>query len=160
MSETKQIASQIRDFSELVDDPEKWRVLVPEDAFDGVKGRLDTVDEGLGTEYDGITLCYTQHHDQARVEFKADLSDATGQDTQPLGEVSVASDDDRGLYEKYEVRKDGEPVESCFVLEPESDSAAREALIEYAEHTDDEELAADLRSGVADICTRGGSDGD
>lgn len=65
---------------------------------------------------------------------------------------------DRGLYEKYEVRKDGEIVEDCFVLEPESDSAAREALITYAERTDDDELAADLREWVVDICTQGDPD--
>ncbi len=61
---------------------------------------------------------------------------------------------EKGLYRKYRVEKDGEPVENCFVLEPESDSAAREALIEYAEHTDDEDLAEDLREWVTDICTR------
>lgn len=60
-----------------------------------------------------------------------------------------------GLYEKYEVTKDGEPVEDCFVLEPEDDSAAREALIRYAEETDNEELAEDLREWVVELCTRG-----
>ena len=88
---------------------------------------------------------------------------------QRVGVVRLAEDDggefvddaehelvtDGGLYEKYEVRKDGEPVEDCFVLEPESDSAAREALIEYAEHTDDDELATDLREWIIDICTQG-----
>lgn len=57
---------------------------------------------------------------------------------------------EQGLYEKYEVRKNGEPVVDCFVLEPENDSAAREALIRYAEETDDEELAEDLREWVTD----------
>lgn len=66
------------------------------------------------------------------------------------------TDPERGLYGKYEVRKDGEPVEECFVLEPESDSAARKALIEYAEATDNEQLAEDLREWVVDLCTRGG----
>lgn len=66
---------------------------------------------------------------------------------------------EQGLYEKYEVTKNGEPVEDCFVLEPEDDSAAREALIRYAEVTDDEELAEELDEWVIDICTRGDSDG-
>lgn len=52
--------------------------------------------------------------------------------------------DRSGLYQKYEVRKDGEPVEDCFVLEPADDHAARIALIAYANTTDDEELADDL----------------
>jgi len=64
---------------------------------------------------------------------------------------------ERGIYAKYEVTKDGEPVEGCFVLEPEDDSAAREALIRYAEETDNEELAEDLREWVVDLCTRGES---
>lgn len=62
-----------------------------------------------------------------------------------------------GLYAKYEVTKDGEPVEDCFVLEPEDDSAAREALIRYAEETDNEQLAEELREWVTDICTQSDS---
>lgn len=62
-----------------------------------------------------------------------------------------------GLYEKYEVTKGCELVENCFVLEPEDDSAARAALIRYAEETDNEELADDLREWVVAIATRGGS---
>jgi len=50
-----------------------------------------------------------------------------------------------GLYGKYEVYEDGEPVNSCFVLEPESDKDAREALRTYADSTENDELAADLR---------------
>ena len=50
-----------------------------------------------------------------------------------------------GLYSKYEVRKDGERVENCFVLEPESDPVAREALWTYATTTDDEQLEMDLK---------------
>jgi len=67
---------------------------------------------------------------------------------------------DGGLYEKYDVRKDGEPVRDCFVLEPELDSAAREALIRYAEATDDDQLAEDLREWVIEICTRGSETGE
>lgn len=59
-----------------------------------------------------------------------------------------------GLYSKYEVRKDGEPVEDCFVLEPEDDAAARRALEAYARGTDDEELAQDLRNWVAAVESR------
>jgi len=59
-----------------------------------------------------------------------------------------------GLYSKYEVRKDGEPVGDCFVLEPEDDAAARRALEAYARGTDDEELAQDLRNWVAAVESR------
>jgi len=50
-----------------------------------------------------------------------------------------------GLYTKYEVRKDGEPVEDCFVLEPGDDRAARAALKAYAAATENDDLADDLR---------------
>lgn len=52
--------------------------------------------------------------------------------------------DGRGLCGKYEVRKDGEPVEVCFVLEPDDDPAARDALLAYAQSTEDDALANDL----------------
>jgi hypothetical protein len=66
--------------------------------------------------------------------------------------------DQSGFYEKYAVKKDGTPVRNCFVLEPESDPAAREALIQYAEATDNETLADDLREWVTDLCTQGDRD--
>lgn len=68
---------------------------------------------------------------------------------------NAGSDKERGgLYEKYEVRKDGEPVEGCFVLEPESDDDALIALRVYAQRTDDHDLARDLRSWIRDILDR------
>lgn len=63
----------------------------------------------------------------------------------------MSSESEGGLYQKYEVRKDGEPVEDCFVLEPEDDSTARRALETYANETEDEELAQDLRDWVTAI---------
>lgn len=51
---------------------------------------------------------------------------------------------DSGLYEKYEVYKDGEQQSGCFVLKPASDSAARAALRTYATETENEELADDI----------------
>ena len=49
-----------------------------------------------------------------------------------------------GLYDKYEVTKDGEPVLGCFILEPKGDEAAREAIRAYADATDNDKLARDL----------------
>lgn len=50
-----------------------------------------------------------------------------------------------GLYEKYTVLKEGKPQRNCFVLKPRSDPAARAALEAYADATDDERLAEDIR---------------
>lgn len=54
-----------------------------------------------------------------------------------------------GLYDKYEVYEDGEPVDDCFVLEPESDEAARVALWAYAMACDDDELQRDIITWIA-----------
>lgn len=56
-----------------------------------------------------------------------------------------------GLYKKYEVRKDGEPVEDCFILKPRTDEAARRAIETYIEKTENDEFADDLRSWLAAI---------
>lgn len=56
-----------------------------------------------------------------------------------------------GLYRKYRVEKDGEPVEDCFVLKPEGDDAALAALKEYARQTDNHSLAADLTKWISTI---------
>lgn len=63
----------------------------------------------------------------------------------------VETDGGQGLYQKYEVTRDGEPVDNCFVLEPESDAAAFEALRAYAGATDDPELAADLWDWISTL---------
>lgn len=65
-----------------------------------------------------------------------------------------------GLYAKYEVREDGQPVEDCFVLEPETDSAARVALAAYAGHTDDEALRRDLNEWLGEMWNAEDSDED
>jgi len=70
--EVEQIATQIRAFAESVDQPDLWRVLIPVDAFDDVTDRLET-EYDVGTSYEDITLCYTQHHDEARVEYMSPL---------------------------------------------------------------------------------------
>lgn len=59
----------------------------------------------------------------------------------------------RGLYPKYQVVKasDGSPVDVCFVLRPDVDQAALVALRAYAATTDDEQLAADLRSWLQEL---------
>jgi DNA-directed RNA polymerase subunit RPC12/RpoP len=55
---------------------------------------------------------------------------------------------ERGLYEKYEVVKGGESIEGTFVLRPETDEAARKAILAYADAIDNEELADDLRHWI------------
>ena len=61
----------------------------------------------------------------------------------------LQEDDDgkRGLYSKYKVTKaDGTPLDGdCFVLRPDRDEAAISALEAYADATNNENLAADIR---------------
>lgn len=53
----------------------------------------------------------------------------------------------KGLYGKYIVRKssDNSIVTNCFVLRPDRDDAAIAAMLAYANATDDELLAQELR---------------
>ena len=63
-----------------------------------------------------------------------------------------------GLYEKYEVTRHGEPVDGCFVLRPETDSAALTALYRYAQVTTNRELAKGLREWLLGITTKDDDD--
>lgn len=57
----------------------------------------------------------------------------------------------QGLYAKYDVQKNGTPVEECFVLEPESDPAALEALRTYADETENRTLRSEIRGWIMSI---------
>lgn len=72
---------------------------------------------------------------------------------------------DDGLEDRYRIYKlrDGQevPVEGrCFVLKPETDGCAMDALDAYADACEGEnpELAADLRRWLADISFRAASE--
>lgn len=61
------------------------------------------------------------------------------------------NDNERGLYSKYEIAKNGEPLDgSCFVLRPDRDPAAVEALRAYAAATPNKDLAQDIVRWVGD----------
>lgn len=60
--------------------------------------------------------------------------------------------EDVGLYNKYEILKDGVPVEGrYFVLKPDSDRIAAVALLAYALATPNEKLADDLLGWLREI---------
>lgn len=68
---------------------------------------------------------------------------------------------ERGLYDKYEVLKDAEPINgSAFVLRPDRDRAARAALWAYANATENETLADDLREWVGELSADAQEDDD
>lgn len=58
-----------------------------------------------------------------------------------------------GLKRKYVVLKSdtGAVVENCFVLRPEKDCAAIEALLAYANSTGNKVLAKDIRAWIDDL---------
>lgn len=62
-------------------------------------------------------------------------------------------DNQQGLYRKYHVTKaNGEPLSGFhFVLSPEEDPAAFEALITYANKTTNARLQEDLVEWILDI---------
>lgn len=61
--------------------------------------------------------------------------------------------DNEGLKLKYNVFKadTNEPVYDCFVLRPQKDYAAKEALRAYAEATQNEVLSADIRNWLREM---------
>lgn len=60
---------------------------------------------------------------------------------------------DKGLYQKYRVIEvtTGEPVDGCFVMRPEDDRAAFEAVLHYAFETQDKMLASDLFAWLREL---------
>lgn len=68
----------------------------------------------------------------------------------------MMSSNQKGMYGKYEVFKDGERVtEDCFVLIPSKDMAARAALSYYARETKNSKLASDLREWLRSLKPKG-----
>lgn len=74
----------------------------------------------------------------------------TVQDGKPLEAFLHPVDAYEGLKAKYLVFKadTGEKVENCFILRPDKDAAAVEALRAYANATDNKTLAEDIYSLV------------
>lgn len=64
----------------------------------------------------------------------------------------------KGLIVKYDVRKvdTGELVNNCFVLRPDKDPAAIDALVEYARSTDNVELKRDIVAWLKQVTGREG----
>ena len=76
----------------------------------------------------------------------------TLQDAKPLNEFLAPIDEYQGLKQKYLVFKadSGERVMDCFVLRPQKDLAAAEALRAYANATDNKVLAEDIRNWIGE----------
>lgn len=100
MTDTEQIVSQVRELSRTIENPDLWRVLIPTDSFESVKGQLDT-EYDAGTYYNGITLCYTPHHDEPRVEYKSNLSDHLAEGDSCRISTSLQRLDERFLSNLY-----------------------------------------------------------
>ena len=76
--------------------------------------------------------------------------------TPPPGAVQQGDqiiNSERGIYIKYDVRKveTGEMVFDCFVLRPDRDAAARDALRFYAKVTSNRALAANLLDWIRQL---------
>ena len=88
--------------------------------------------------------------------FNAALADyliangVTVQDGKPLEAFLHPIDAYKGLKAKYLVFKSdtGEKVDNCFILRPDKDSVAVEALRAYANATDNETLAEDIYNWI------------
>jgi hypothetical protein len=68
----------------------------------------------------------------ASLDGKTDQIEAAREANADIDQESYSEDEEKeGLYNKYTVKQNGEPVEGCFVLRPETDNAAREAIAEF-----------------------------
>ena len=74
----------------------------------------------------------------------------TMQEGKPLEAFLHPIDSYKGLKAKYLVFKadTGEMIDNCFILRPDKDAAAAEALRAYANATDNETLAEDIYNWV------------
>jgi hypothetical protein len=79
------------------------------------------------------------------------MSNSNTTNENEASETNDDSDPENGLYGKYEVTQNGAPVRECFVLEPESDKAARMAIRTYAASTSNDALAEELNKWMDDI---------
>ena len=104
---------------------------------------------GQGSEY-RRTVCRLAadllEHQQKRIE------ELEAERTKPLTAFLSPIDAYKGLKRKFLVFKSdtGEMVENCFVLRPDKDPAAVEALRAYARATDNATLSADIVNWVGE----------
>ena len=73
-----------------------------------------------------------------------------GAEAKPLKQYLTQIDEYAGLKSKFLVFKadTGERIENCFVLRPDKDCAAVEALRAYAEATENKTLAEDIYNWI------------
>lgn len=72
-TEAEIVAARVRELAETLENPSRWRVLIPYEIFYEVEHRLDA-EQDAGAYYRGVSLCYTTRHDEARAEMYAPLS--------------------------------------------------------------------------------------
>ena len=160
---TVTLPAQLRELADLVEDLEHSDIDVEvQDArLDSVAGDGDlfranlTVLAPIGAETEAVQEATVDEEPESdEVDDLVASNGADAEEDENLltdgGSCSVGTDGE-GLYAKYDVQKDGEPVKDCFVLVPEDDPAARRALETYIEVTESEALAQDLRDWIASI---------
>lgn len=104
-------------------------------------------------------ICAHDYSDHTEDEYIADMlldnGVTVGVDAKPLKQYLTQIDEYAGLKLKFLVFKSdtGERIENCFVLRPDKDPAAVEALRAYAEATDNKTLADDIYNWVGNGVT-------
>lgn len=106
-----------------------------------------TIKTADGDEYRVVVPPQEREYDSKILAYNLDSSGNACEKVKPADVATLETEGEQGLYNKFEVYRDGTPVDGfVFVLKPESDEAAREALWEYANETDNEELSEDLKT--------------
>lgn len=71
---TEEIIEKIRIFVERVQEPEKWRIVIPIEQYEDVVESLDTVKE-LGRYYKDASICYSDTREEVHIEYSSTLSE-------------------------------------------------------------------------------------
>lgn len=117
------------------------KVYVDKEAFSRRLSELIRAFEPCPDKYDAAVLIKSVFDSFPYITIPADH----------IGDANQNDNDYAGLKVKYIVRKasNGELVDDCFVLRPDKDQAAIAALNAYADATENQVLAADIRKWLS-----------
>ena len=109
----------------------------------------------LLVDYGAQTIYFTDQECEDIADYLISNGVTVGVDTKPLKQYLTQIDEYAGLKLKFLVFKaaTGERIKNCFVLRPDKDHAAVEALRAYAEATDNKTLADDIYNWVGNGVT-------
>ena len=117
--------------------------------------KLIEILDRLFIDYGAQAIYFTDQECEDISDYLISNGVTVGVEAKPLKQYLTQIDEYAGLKLKFLVFKadTGERIENCFVLRPDKDPAAVEALRAYAEATDNKTLADDIYNWVGNGVT-------